>query len=551
MSACRSTARSRHPTTASSAPTVVAGRRLRRAPPPVPGGRGERVGNESAPTIAAISGGSSASGRSASGRSGAMLACGEATCPDEPDSPSMQRELPVLEHQRPEVAGVEQLDVDARIELAKPAQLAVLLADEPLAERRHLEVEVEIRGGRSRAQKLSTTSPSRFHRIGKVSGLVLPADRVEIEDAGHLRLAGMGERRAGVHRRPVYPSAYRRLGSMAGALLNHTPRGYDARHGQPHRAGARAGTRSEPLPAQLRQGHRPAHAPAVAHGGAGPRDRPDDRARGVLRRHPPADCGVARRRRRAVDPRARGPRPGMRSHRRGAWRGGQVRRRGDRRRATHAGAAGPQRRAPDRADRPYLRPPRRRRSRGMPVAPLGSTIEANDDPPPGATAGRRARRRRRRRCSSNAASASRRDADRSAREERRLLARALDILAARSPPRRAWPACSTCSRRPSARIGPRSSQTAPLDGSRSRLRARPITTRRSRSRPGSTPPLPGVARRRAASTPAPIVGRPPPQADRSSAGEHRPLVGAQCPRVDAGVIRHVVYAVCPSRRPAW
>ena len=88
-------------------------------------------------------------------------------------------------HQRPEVAGVEELDVEIRIQLAQPAQLAVLLADELLPKRRHLEVEVEVRQVES-GEKLSTMSPSRFHRIGKVCGSLLPTDRVEVEDPGNI-----------------------------------------------------------------------------------------------------------------------------------------------------------------------------------------------------------------------------------------------------------------------------------------------------------------------------------------------------------------------------
>ena len=55
-----------------------------------------------------------------------------------------QREPAVLEHQGPEVAGVEQLDPDVRVELAQAAQLAVLLAHELLAQRGQLDVQVEV-----------------------------------------------------------------------------------------------------------------------------------------------------------------------------------------------------------------------------------------------------------------------------------------------------------------------------------------------------------------------------------------------------------------------
>ena len=69
---------------------------------------------------------------------------GAATWPTVPDSVVGERQLAVLEHQRPEVARVEELDPDVRVELAQPAQLAVLLPHEPLLEGRQLDVEVEV-----------------------------------------------------------------------------------------------------------------------------------------------------------------------------------------------------------------------------------------------------------------------------------------------------------------------------------------------------------------------------------------------------------------------
>ena len=56
-----------------------------------------------------------------------------------------QRELAVLEHQRPEVARVEQLDPHVGVELAQATELPVLLPDEPLPQRRQLEVQVQVR----------------------------------------------------------------------------------------------------------------------------------------------------------------------------------------------------------------------------------------------------------------------------------------------------------------------------------------------------------------------------------------------------------------------
>ena len=133
--------------------------------------------------------------------------------PDDPDRPSTRAMLPVLEHQRPEIARVEQLDVDRRVELAQAPQLAVLLAHEPLAECRHLEVEVEVGQVEVRREALDD-GPVEVPEDREGVRLVLPADRVEVEDAGHLRLAGVGERRTRLHRRPVYPS-----GRLPGDLI--------------------------------------------------------------------------------------------------------------------------------------------------------------------------------------------------------------------------------------------------------------------------------------------------------------------------------------------
>ena len=86
-----------------------------------------------------------------------------------------QRELAELEHQRPEVAGVEQLDVEVRVELAQAAELAVLLADELLAERRHLEVQVEVRQVEVRREALDDVAVEVPEDREGVR-LVLPAD---------------------------------------------------------------------------------------------------------------------------------------------------------------------------------------------------------------------------------------------------------------------------------------------------------------------------------------------------------------------------------------
>ena len=64
---------------------------------------------------------------------------------------------------------------EARVELAHTANLPVLLAHEPLLERRQLHEHVEV-------------PKDREHVL-----LVLPGDLVEVEDSGELGLAGMGE----------------------------------------------------------------------------------------------------------------------------------------------------------------------------------------------------------------------------------------------------------------------------------------------------------------------------------------------------------------------
>ena len=97
-----------------------------------------------------------------------------------------------LEQQRPEVAGVEQLDPDVRVELAQAAQLAVLLAHELLLERGELDVQVEVGEVEVRREALDHLAAHRPADRERV-GLVLPADLVEVEDPRQLRLARVGE----------------------------------------------------------------------------------------------------------------------------------------------------------------------------------------------------------------------------------------------------------------------------------------------------------------------------------------------------------------------
>ena len=99
-----------------------------------------------------------------------------------------QRELAVLEHQRPEVTRVEQLHADLRIELPQVAQLAVLLPDQRLLERRQLDVQVDLRQvevGRERLDDRAVGVPGDGEDVGFVS----PRDTVEVQDPRQLRLA--------------------------------------------------------------------------------------------------------------------------------------------------------------------------------------------------------------------------------------------------------------------------------------------------------------------------------------------------------------------------
>src|SRR5207247_11000303 len=88
---------------------------------------------------------------------------------------------------------VEQLDANVRVELTEPPQLAVLLADEALPERGQLDVELEVwepEVGREALGHNAVQVPQDGERMR----LVLPFDAIEVEDAGELRLARVGER---------------------------------------------------------------------------------------------------------------------------------------------------------------------------------------------------------------------------------------------------------------------------------------------------------------------------------------------------------------------
>src|SRR5680860_1844631 len=93
----------------------------------------------------------------------------------------------VLDQQVQVVALVEHLDPGARVELAEPARLAILLGHELLVERRDLDVEVvraEIEVGRETLHRVVVDVAFE----GERPRLVLPVDAVEVEELGELAL---------------------------------------------------------------------------------------------------------------------------------------------------------------------------------------------------------------------------------------------------------------------------------------------------------------------------------------------------------------------------
>src|SRR5438034_4566975 len=105
-----------------------------------------------------------------------------------------QANLSVLEHQGPEIAPVEQLDPDFRVQLPQAAELAVLLAHQALLQRRKLHVKIQdgqIEVRREALQDRTVEVPQDREHVR----LVLPADLVEVEDAGELLFAGVSEGR--------------------------------------------------------------------------------------------------------------------------------------------------------------------------------------------------------------------------------------------------------------------------------------------------------------------------------------------------------------------
>jgi hypothetical protein len=99
---------------------------------------------------------------------------------------------PVLDEKSQIVPLVEDLCLDVRIEGAQPADLAVLLGDELLVERRDLDVDVEVREIEVRREALCRLAVGI---PGDVEGrwLVLPRDLIEVQELGELPLAVVGK----------------------------------------------------------------------------------------------------------------------------------------------------------------------------------------------------------------------------------------------------------------------------------------------------------------------------------------------------------------------
>src|SRR5262245_32967699 len=100
---------------------------------------------------------------------------------------------PVLVHEGQVVALVEDLAVGARIELAQSADLPVLLGDQPLVQRRDLDVQVVLRKVEVRGEPLhhvAVAIPLQVERCG----LVLPVDLVEVQQLRELAFACVRER---------------------------------------------------------------------------------------------------------------------------------------------------------------------------------------------------------------------------------------------------------------------------------------------------------------------------------------------------------------------
>ena len=251
-------------TPAATAPAHGGGRRARtRGPPPPPerragprraaGARPARSASSASASrtasLAAIAGVRGGLGRDVGGRPGRRRLAGRAGQLVE------QREAAELEQQHPEVPRVEQLDLDVRVQLAQPAQLAVLLAHELLLERRELDVQVEVgqvEVGREALDDVAVEVPADREGVR----LVGPADRRRSRGSGRAPPRSRGRTTA------------RRDASIgrAGSVNRRAPRG---RRRGPRRGCA--GRRSRPPAAGHREHVVLVDRRAASRGGPRPR----------------------------------------------------------------------------------------------------------------------------------------------------------------------------------------------------------------------------------------------------------------------------------------
>lgn len=99
---------------------------------------------------------------------------------------------PIFKHHLLKVSPIQELDIDLRVELFKPAQLAVFLCNEALGHGGQLDVEVLLWQIEVRAKgfdDIALVIPTK----GKGAGFILPENLVKVEDAGKLLLAGVAK----------------------------------------------------------------------------------------------------------------------------------------------------------------------------------------------------------------------------------------------------------------------------------------------------------------------------------------------------------------------
>src|SRR5207249_2154564 len=110
----------------------------------------------------------------------------------------------VLLEKRQVIALIEDLDLDARVELAQSPDLAVLPGDELLVHRRDLDVEIEVRKVEVRRESLGDGAVFVPLDV-EGTGFVLPVDLIEVEEPRVLTLAGVREIDAVARQSPGRP----------------------------------------------------------------------------------------------------------------------------------------------------------------------------------------------------------------------------------------------------------------------------------------------------------------------------------------------------------